>query len=145
MATARSEAIKRNTNAVLCPSANPTATTPTCTGGGGGTWETGWLLFIDAAPSNSTFAAADGDTLIRVHEPLPGNNTLRSNNAQLSNAITFAPSGMTTLTPPAAADPPHHLKLCDSRGVGSARAITLETTGRARILRQSTLATLACP
>ena len=140
LATARSEALKRNLAVVVCRSADPTAGTPTCTVGGG-TWETGWLVFADANANNS-FSAADGDTLLRVHEVIAGNITLRGNSAALGDFLTFNRSGTTTL---AVAAQPHHFKLCDSRGPSSARAIVLEPTGRARIDRLSTFATLTCP
>jgi type IV fimbrial biogenesis protein FimT len=142
--SARSEAIKRNKTVVLCRSGNPTAATPTCAAGGSFTWETGWLVFQDANGDN-IFTTAGGDTLLLSHEPIAGDNTLRGNNAQVGDFIAFTRNGVTTLTAPAAADPPHHLKLCDTRGVGNARAIVLETTGRARIDRQSTFAELVCP
>lgn len=140
LATARSEALKRNQAVVVCRSADPTAVTPTCTVGGG-TWETGWLVFADQNNNNS-FTAADGDTLLKVYSGLTGNNTLRGNSAALVDFVTFNRSGTTTL---AAAATPHHFKLCDTRGAGSARAIVLEPTGRPRIDRLATFATLTCP
>ncbi len=141
LATARSEALKRNLAVVVCRSADPTAVTPVCTVGGGGTWETGWLVFVDQNNNNS-FATADGDTLLKVYPVLTGNNTLRGNSAALVDFVTFNRSGTTTL---AAAVTPHHFKLCDTRGAGSARAIVLEPTGRPRIDRLATFATLTCP
>jgi len=141
LATARSEALKRNLSVVVCRSADPTAGTPVCTVGGSGAWETGWLLFVDKN-SNNSFAAADGDTLLKVYPVLTGNNTLRGNSAALVDFLTFNRSGTTTL---AAAGTPYHFKLCDTRGAGSARAIVLEPTGRPRIDRLSTFATLTCP
>lgn len=141
LATARSEALKRNLAVVVCRSADPTAGTPVCTVGGSGTWETGWLVFVDKNNNNS-FAAADGDTLLKVYPVLTGNNTLRGNSAALVDFLTFNRSGATTL---AAAATPHHFKLCDTRGPNSARAIVLEPTGRPRIDRLSTFATLTCP
>lgn len=144
LTSARSEAIKRNKTVVLCRSTNPTAATPTCVTGGSYTWETGWLVFQDANGDN-VFTTAGGDTLLLSHEPIAGDSTLRGNNAQVGDFIAFTRDGVTTLTAPATGDPPHHFKLCDARGAGNARAIILETTGRARIDRQSTFAALACP
>jgi len=141
LATARSEALKRNQAVVVCRSADPTAVTPVCAVGGGGTWETGWLIFADQNKNNS-FAAADGDTLLKVYPVLTGNNTLRGNSAALVDFVTFNRSGTADL---AAAATPHHFKLCDTRGAGSARAIVLEPTGRPRIDRLATFATLTCP
>ena len=150
LAVARSEAIKHNKPVVLCRSADPAAATPACASGGTGTWETGWLVFQDAVDpttktGNNTFATAEGDILLRIHETLPEGLTLRANNAALADYLAFAASGMTTLPAPAAGDPPHHFKLCDSRGAAYGRAAVLETTGRARISPQSTFASLSCP
>jgi len=148
LATARSEAIKRNATVVICRSDNPTATTPACSSGTANTWETGWLLFEDGATANNkTFSTGDvGDVLIRVHEPLTGNLTLRGNNTtNLGNFVAFTREGLTTLPAVAAKDTPHHFKLCDSRGKEYARAIVLESSGRARIDRLSTLSSLSCP
>ncbi len=150
LAVARSEAIKRNKPVVLCRSADPAAAAPACASGGTGTWETGWLVFQDAVDpttkiGNNTFATAEGDILLHIHETLPDGLTLRANNAALADYLAFAASGMTTLPTPAAGDPPHHFKLCDSRGAAYGRAAVLETTGRARISRQSTFASLSCP
>lgn len=142
LATARSEAIKRNKPVVLCRSADPAATAPVCASGGAGTWETGWLVFQDNDASN-TFGGTD--VLLYIHETLPDGLTLRANSAALADYLTFDASGMTKLPAPAAGDPPHHFKLCDSRGAAYARAVVLETTGRARISRQSTFASLSCP
>lgn len=144
LSSARSEAIKRNKTVVLCRSANPTATTPGCVTGGSFTWETGWLVFQDT-DGNNDFTTAGADILIYSHEPVASGNTLRGNNSQVGNAVTFSRDGLTTLTSPAAGDPPHHFKLCDTRGANSARALVLETTGRARIDRKATFAALACP
>jgi hypothetical protein len=93
-------------------------------------------------PANGSFAAADGDTLLKVYPALAGNNTLRGNSAALGDFVSFKPDGTTTLT---TAVTPHHFKLCDTRGTGSARAIVLEPTGRPRIDRLATFATLTCP
>ena len=141
LSTARSEALKRNLAVVVCRSADPTAGTPVCTVGGSGAWETGWLVFVDKNNNNS-FAAADNDTLLKVYPVLTGNNTLRGNSAALGDFLSFRSDGTTTL---AAAGTPHHFKLCDTRGTGSARAIVLEPTGRPRIDRLATFATLTCP
>ena len=44
---ARSEAVKRNLDVIVCRSTNPTATSPNCNTTGGITWETGWVVFVD--------------------------------------------------------------------------------------------------
>lgn len=141
LALARSEAIKRSAPVVVCPSAAPTAAAPTCSAGG--IWERGWLVFADATDpatkkGNNTFAEAEGDILLRIHEQLEGANTLRASGADLADHLTFGPTGVTSMS---GAD---FLKLCDARGAPSARAIMVEATGRARIARPSEFA-IPCP
>lgn len=144
LATARSEAIKRNGRIVICRSSDPTETTPACATGGTGSWETGWLTFHDADGNNS-FTTAGGDTLLTVHGPLTGDNTLRGNSTTLGDYVAYTRDGVTTLAAPAATAPAHHFKLCDSRGAAFARAIILDRSGRARIGRLSTFSSLTCP
>jgi len=147
LATARSEAIKRNNTVVICRSNNPTATPPSCASDASGTWESGWIIFEDGITAkNNKFSTSDaGDVLIRVHEPVTGSLTLRNSDSNLVGLVAFTKDGLTTLPAVATSDPPHHFKLCDSRGKDYARAIVLESTGRARIDRLSTLSTLTCP
>jgi type IV fimbrial biogenesis protein FimT len=49
MRYARTEAIKEGQTVTVCASANPTATTPTCSLSN--SWETGWIVFSD--PNNN--------------------------------------------------------------------------------------------
>ena len=133
---ARSEAIKRNGNVVICRSASATTATPACDTGGTPAWENGWLIFADAPSAtgtfNNTYAATDGDIILRARGPLEGSNTLRGNVTALNNLLVYSRLGVTTL---AAAATPYYFKICDSRGTAKARSIELEITGRARIAR----------
>ena len=43
--TTRSEAIKRNTRAAMCPSASPTSAAATCDNSAD--WSSGWIVFVD--------------------------------------------------------------------------------------------------
>ncbi len=47
----RSEAVRRGTTVTICKSANPGASTPSCTTSG--TWEQGWLVFVDKGTAGS--------------------------------------------------------------------------------------------
>lgn len=69
----RSAAIKQGVPVVICPSTNPNAATPSCSGASN--WETGWIIFTDIA-NNQTFATGSGDTLIRIHAPLQAGDTV---------------------------------------------------------------------
>lgn len=79
IALARSAAIKQGLTVTICPSANPNATpaaaAPSCSNST--EWNTGWIVFIDVA-GNQTFGNANGDTLLRVHGPFSGSDTLVS-------------------------------------------------------------------
>lgn len=44
---ARSEAIKRGKNVVICRSSNPGGVTPSCTTVVGGDWGQGWIIYVD--------------------------------------------------------------------------------------------------
>jgi type IV fimbrial biogenesis protein FimT len=69
----RSAAIKQGVSVVICPSANPTAAAPSCSGST--SWTSGWIAFTDVA-QNQTFATGSGDTLLRVHGALSVGDTL---------------------------------------------------------------------
>jgi type IV fimbrial biogenesis protein FimT len=139
---ARSEAVARRKNVVVCRSAAPTAATPTCAADATGTWETGWIIFMDNnVPPDNAYSNADGDVLIRVHEALANGATLRSSGAELTNRLVFTSVGVATggslSTKP-------YLALCDERGAAHGRAITFETTGRAQIMSQATFPAMSC-
>lgn len=83
---ARSTAISSGQPVVICPSTNPTASTPSCSGSD--SWSTGWIVFTDvASPPNQTFGT--GDTLIRIHAAL-STDTLTGTNG---SAVTGPYSG----------------------------------------------------
>ncbi len=147
---ARSEAIKRNVNVVVCKSTNPTAATPTCNTVVADPWDTGRLVFVDGDPAtgdNVYTAAAVDDVLLRRTESLTGNNSLTpvTPNTGLKNFVAYIPSGVTTLTRLTAGTTPYHFTVCDDRGVSYARGMVFEFTGRARIVRKSTFGALSCP
>lgn len=89
IALARSAAIKQGLTVTICPSANPSATpsttAPACNASTA--WNTGWIVFIDTA-NNQTFTTS-GDTLLRVHGPFTGSDTL------VLSATTGAPTSIT--------------------------------------------------
>lgn len=151
---ARSEAIKRNGSVVICKSADPLASTPTCDQIASNPWETGRLVFVDANGDNK-FVASDNDSILRVRDLFEGNNTLRPNSPSvspnLSNYLAYSKSGLTTLATPTVADGPHRFKVCNNRG--RVRGVILETTGRTQLVTEGnttftwsgTTYTLTCP
>lgn len=63
---ARSEAIKRGTSVTICPSSDPDAASPACSGSD---WKTGWIVFVD---TNGNNARDVGDDLLRRQEKFNG-------------------------------------------------------------------------
>ncbi len=121
---ARSEAIKRNVNTILCPTANRTD----CTAAGG--WEQGWLLLADADASGGGQSA--GDVLLKVFPPFAGSTTLRgAGGTGYTSLIIYTPSGSVT----ASGD----LVVCDDRGLGHARGIAISPTGRPQLMPNTSM------
>jgi type IV fimbrial biogenesis protein FimT len=82
---ARSEAVKRG----ISVSVRKVDTDSSTNLSAGANWENGWDVFTDT-DSDGKFEA--GDTLIRTHESLPANFTLRGNN-NFVNFIRYTPMG----------------------------------------------------
>src|SRR5512139_1914792 len=82
----RSEAIKRNARAVMCPS----ATGASCTDGG---WHQGWLVFHDA---NNNAALDTGESVILQQPAMPEGFRL-TGNAPVSRYISFSSTGAAKL------------------------------------------------
>lgn len=118
---ARSEAIRRSANVTICQSTDSTAASPTCSTAGTD-WKIGRIIFID---SNSDGQHASTEELLRIREPLDGNNTLTS----AANLVVYARTGATT------AGAKIDFSLCDTRGAASGRNISIEATGRALITK----------
>jgi type IV fimbrial biogenesis protein FimT len=123
---ARSEAIKTNQSAAICPTPDPTlGAHAVC----GGTFATGWLVFDD---TNGNGALDAGETVVRV---FPGNTSVTMTaNAALITPIAFNNQALPTTTLPATGvasivitpiDCPH--------GVDAVRNIFINSTGQLRI------------
>ena len=86
---ARSEALKRGTNSVICASDNG----EDCTGNG--TWASGWIVFsdfnADGSPANVGSCEENEDCILLVSDGLSGDNTLTAD----SGSIGFLPNGLT--------------------------------------------------
>lgn len=89
MQFARTEAIKEGTDVVVCSSATGTG----CSGAA--TWQTGWIVFSDP-DRNGTFEA--GETILRIHSALSGNDTLQPQDGTTS-AIQFNRDGFAVALP----------------------------------------------
>ena len=149
---ARTEAVKRNQRVTVCKSSTTTAAQPTCNTSGGGDWSIGWISFVDSTPNGQRTA---GEALLRVHQPLDDTLDFQPHaaaDASLANYISYTPRGIIyrprgiiQLTGDAAQN--RIFRLCDSRGLTSARAITISQTGRLNSTRPpgSAVVVGACP
>lgn len=84
---ARSEAINRNDSVTMCLLNDDGDNCDS-----DGRWEDGWMIWVDTNSSN-TFNVGEE---IAVEAPLPDNYTLRADNNNFTNSITFSPAGDAT-------------------------------------------------
>ena len=112
IALAKSEAIKRNGRATICPSTNSTS----CTGGV--VWSNGWIVFAD---TNSNGAVDADEQILQVGAALSGGNMLSGSKSR----ITFTANGFSMGSNDT-------FSLCDSRGSAYSKKIVLNNQGRLR-------------
>ena len=122
---ARHEAVTRGDKVILCRSADPTASSPTC-GGSANTWSSGWLVFVNT-DGNTTYDAGT-DTLLRATAETAGSVTIKTNNTSNSNLIykcdgTIDMAGGTAI-----------FAVCDARGEGHGNQLQVSPTGRPRLI-----------
>jgi type IV fimbrial biogenesis protein FimT len=123
---ARSEAIKRGVNVIVCSTANPSLFAagvhdPDC--GGANDWDTGWIVFADDNGDGS-FAVAN-DSLIRIGEGQATGSSVGFSTAD--TVISFSNDGL--LNDATA----RSIIICDDRGTSSSREIIVSLTGRPRL------------
>jgi type IV fimbrial biogenesis protein FimT len=126
----RSEAVKRGTPVIMCRSIN--TTTCDTDGSRAKQWESGWLVFVDINGDTNV----DANEILRVHNKLSGNNSLRSNTL-IQHEITYQPTGRVAQA--------GSLALCDDRNgdgdkldaedFNAGRGVVIATTGRARAVK----------
>lgn len=114
----RSEAIRRALPVTLCPSADGL----TC----GGTWNDGWITFVNA-DDDSPAAVDEGEDVLRVHEALSPGYTL-SPNPVFADHITYRSDG--------SANDAGVFAICHEGHVAGARAVIL-TQLRPRVARDT--------
>jgi len=147
---ARSEAIRTGANTVVCKTTNPFATPPSCDTTVADAWTPGRLIFVDNGTVNNQFDNAS-ETILRVRPALEGavaaNNRLFGEGAAATdsvNRVVFRANGTTQ-------DPSteQQFLLCDRRGGTEARAVVINPTGRARVVKEKgqdkTGAAITCP
>lgn len=151
--TARSEAIKRQTPVALCPSANPEAEEPTCSGTPA---FTGWIAFVDPDNNCERDPAVEEEEIVQIGARIDAGNTAARwvGSVASGDCLSFAATGFTqTVAGHATAS---RMLFCDDRGntpqpgteLSSARGVDISRTGRARITRdieEIASWSIACP
>jgi type IV fimbrial biogenesis protein FimT len=119
---ARSEAIKRNAQVVLCKSADGA----TCASSGG--WEQGAIVFHDV---NNNGARDPGESVIHREQPSPREIRV-SGNQSVGQYVSYGPDGRSRLA--SGAFQAGTLTLCrQSTGSTDARQIVINSGGRPRV------------
>ncbi len=123
---ARSEAVNRATNVVLCPSTDGTG----CDVVG---WESGWIIYVDG-DSDGAYGGAPDDTIIHVEAALSGTTTITARAATTyATNIIYTPRGFTTSA--------GELIVCDDRDdLAFSKAIAVSGTGRPQSMLNNQLA-----
>lgn len=132
---ARTEAAHAKSNVTICASADPMGTA-SC----GGTWDQGYVVFID---DNANQARDAGEALLRSHPAADSGVLLRV--ADGASYFMYAPSGLGRLD--TGGNPPlSQVVICDERGNiraaggnSAARLFVSTPLGRATIVRDRTL------
>lgn len=134
---ARGEAARTKNNITICASANSMTAAADC----GGTWDQGFIVFVDTDANRARNAATE--PLLRAHPPIAEGVTLHvANNATY---FMYASTGLGRLeaggTPAVS-----QVVMCDSRGNvtaaggnSAARLFVATPLGRATILRDKNL------
>jgi len=91
LSLARSEAIKRGLNVVVCSSNTTTTNTPKCSGNT--TWQSGWLVFADLDNNGVYDTSKANDALLAVNNGLNGGLTMYTTNFANTNKVTFRANG----------------------------------------------------
>ena len=120
---ARSEAVKLHADVTICKSSNGTSCISDADASG---WEAGWLVWQDL---DGSLTVDVGETILRVGPAADGGNTIWApttiRNVTANNTLTFSSRGLASVA--------GVWQLCDPRGVSEAKAIVINTSGRARI------------
>ena len=124
---ARSESAKTGKRITVCRSDDGV----NCGANG---YEEGWIVFEDDVTPDGDLDA--GEQLLKVHEALDANFTLRGNN-RFASFISYLPTGgIANVDPNADQD---HFVLCKDNDTAKARAIFIISSGRTRVARDNNL------
>ncbi|NEX21421.1 prepilin-type N-terminal cleavage/methylation domain-containing protein [Thiorhodococcus mannitoliphagus] len=124
LSLARSEAVKRGKPIVICKSNDLTSCSST------GDWEQGWILFVDN-DNNAAVDAGSGDSIVRAHGPLAGDDTLQGT-SKIDDYIAFATNGFTRMIDGSFQSGTLTFGLC---AAAQRNTIVINNTGRARVVK----------
>ncbi len=85
-------------------------------------WEQGWIVYLD---NDSDRQVDAGEEILKVYKSLSGSNSLRAILFTSANSVQFRPTGWVDST--------GSFVLCDGRGASSARGISINISGQARV------------
>ena len=130
---ARSEAVKRNRRVTICKSSNanaadvPATPVPSCNVTADFNWTIGWIIFIDADADGIRDA---NEAVLRINEGMDTGVLLypRAIDTNIQNFVSYNPRGIARTN--TGVNQNGIFRVCDGRGIGSARAITVTQTGR---------------
>ena len=135
---ARSEAIKRQRDVVVCASDDPTAAIPVCSYGP----FKGWVVFED---TNSNWQADKDEAVVERHGLLDSNLLVRTDQDGIES---YSSSGFAKPTD-GVKTPTRTIVICDQRGIAAlngsslGRALLIGQTGRTRITKDPDQVTAA--
>ena len=127
---ARAEAAKRDVRVILCRSASPDETTPSC-GGDTQIWESGYIVFADDGNNSNNVYDAGTDTLLMRGQPSTSGVKMRTNGTWNRN-LEFNPDGSTNEGGGTAL-----MALCDNRGNTYGRQIVVAPNGVPRMYAEN--------
>lgn len=121
---ARSESIKRRLPVVVCRTDSGT----NCSNNGNGTWESGWIVFVDTNANNQIEAANPAEVFLLHKESIATNSTLRPAAVNVADFVRYGANGLFANAVNAAGG----FFLCDGNNpdVNEARNINLNITGQ---------------
>ncbi len=149
---ARSEAIRQNASACVCPSDDVTQAVPVCSGAAA--WEVGVIAFLDINGNCVLEAGAPPDVLLKVWNgsDYVGQMTVRNDNASINatNTIVFNSRGEPQIN---GVSQQGVFSISDDRGLladangksTTASAVILGVSGQVRTSRLASLITYTAP
>lgn len=128
---ARSEAVKRSAQVVICKSTTGSACNTSTCASGTNCWEKGWLTFVD---SDADGTLDSGEQILKFHQELGQVFTLRTD-SNFSNWVAFLADGSSKGS---GGLPNGTFNICDSRGTSEARYIAINSVGRSMVRKYQT-------